>query len=561
MNSSLLENIATSTYGKYFNIDDTSELYECFLEIKELTIDYVVDSNNDGISDYNTWKLCSGQYLNGTGQHVFPFGFPIDGDDFKTAAENLYNKVQSNVDFDGDGVVNGKELYITTYQAFKYVHIDSYPNEADSDYDGYSDLDEINTYKTNPLDYTVMVNENQLNNLTQSSSYIASTYKNQVLGGNIANNVGIWIGNTIYSRNIKSDLYVSEVVNILDALENSETTSSNYYDIMQNVLNTSLLCEASVGGQCISDLYKSFDVTKYNDAQKAYIACEELKNGVANCENIDEIKNYMTSFTETTEYYNLTDSIYLKSSIISNLNKNVEFFTGADAIIKFILSGKKGVDSYFTYSDLYYTSVLFEDSISILESTKNSTEDSELICAINEILPIMKAEFASQDAAILNAIETFGWELLYNDLHFAIGISGPVGATVEIVLGLGNLAGISETSEYAIRTCCAASMADALADNWCLTVKNNPSTYNENGSIRWYAENDLITCYTPIDMINDYWYLVNIRTLANNNFLTQLNAGFLPNLGWITNKTAIETAEMNGEWLTYDYLLRNYLLN
>lgn len=558
VNGSLLDNIATSTYGKYFSIDDTSELYDCFLEIKELTIDYVVDSNNDGISDYNTWKLCSGQYLDGTGQHVFPFGFPVDGDDFKTAAENLYNEVQANDDFDGDGVVNGKEVYITTYQAFKYAHIVSYANESDSDFDGYSDYDEINTYKTNPLDYTVMVNENQLNHLTLSDYYIASIYKDQVLGGNVANDIGIWIGNTIYSRNIKSDLYVSEVVNILDVLENSKTTSSNYYDIMQDVLNASLLCEASVGGKCISDLYKSFDVTKYADAQKAYIACEKLKNGVTSCENIDEIKNYMKGFTQTTEYYNLTDSIYLKSSIISNINKNVEFFTGADAIIKFILSGKKGVDSYFTYSNLYYTSVLFEDSISILESTKNSTEDSELICAINKILPIMKTEFTSQDAAIVNAIETFGFELLYNDLHFAIGVSGPVGTTVEIALGLGNLAGISKASEYAIRTCCAASMADALADNWYTTVKNNPETYNKN---RWYAENGLNSSYASADMINDYyWYLVNIRSLANDDFITLQTAGKLPNLGWITNKTNIELADQNAEWLTYDYLLRNYLL-
>ncbi len=62
-------------------------------------------------------------------------------------------------------------------------------------------------------------------------------------------------------------------------------------------------------------------------------------------------------------------------------------------------------------------------------------------------------------------------------------------------------------------------------------------------------------------MIHDYyWYLVNIRSLANDDFTTLQTAGILPNLGWITNKTNIELAEQNAEWLTYDYLLRNYLL-
>lgn len=51
-----------------------------------------------------------------------------------------------------------------------------------------------------------------------------------------------------------------------------------------------------------------------------------------------------------------------------------------------------------------------------------------------------------------------------------------------------------------------------------------------------------------------------IIRLKNDDFTTLQTAGILPNLGWITNKTNIELAEQNAEWLTYDYLLRNYLL-
>jgi hypothetical protein len=412
-----------------------------------------------------------------------------------------------------------------------------------------------------------MVNENQLNHLTLSDYYIASIYKDQVLGGNVANNIGIWIGNTIYSRNVKSDLYVSEVVNILDKLENG-ANNTEYYQTMHQMYDALAWGEKNLGAIYVTDIYKNskiFNVSAYTEAQHSYVTLQTAKNNLSGCSNVDDIKRYINSFKNTQEYYNLTDSVYFKSSVLSDnfsiskyLGKNIEITHALDTVVIFLYSAKKGMDSYFTYSDLYYTSVLFEDSISILENAKKSTEDSELICAINKILPIMGSEFASQDAAFINAMETFGWELLYNDLHFAIGVSGPVGATVEIGVGLGNLAGISEASEYAVRTCCAASVADALADNWCSTVKNNPETYSKN---RWYAENGLNSSYVSADMINDYyWYLVNIRSLANDDFTTLKTAGILPNLGWITNKTNIELADQNAEWLTYDYLLRNYLL-
>ena len=66
------------------------------------------DSNADGISDRDTYLLCDGQILSGTGQKVF--------------GNATYEEVQANNDFDGDGLLNGQEVTI--------AYLDEIPTDA-----------------------------------------------------------------------------------------------------------------------------------------------------------------------------------------------------------------------------------------------------------------------------------------------------------------------------------------------------------------------------------------------------------------------------------------------
>lgn len=129
----LLSNIATSTGGKFhyastadYDTDGTLSLKDVFEEIEKETVDYYADSNNDGISDYYTRLICDGQLTTGTGAN--PFG------------NHSYDEIQSvEVDYDGDGLANGEEIYITQSGDMIYLKYNSSPILSDTDQDGYTD--------------------------------------------------------------------------------------------------------------------------------------------------------------------------------------------------------------------------------------------------------------------------------------------------------------------------------------------------------------------------------------------------------------------------------------
>lgn len=129
----LLSKIATSTGGKFhyastvdYDTDGTLSLKDVFEEIEKETVDYYADSNNDGISDYYTRLICEGLLTTGTGAN--PFG-------------NLsYDEIQSkDVDYDGDGLANGEEIYITQSGDMIYMKYNSSPVLSDTDHDGHTD--------------------------------------------------------------------------------------------------------------------------------------------------------------------------------------------------------------------------------------------------------------------------------------------------------------------------------------------------------------------------------------------------------------------------------------
>lgn len=129
-----LANIAESTGGKFYfantvNLEETTEgsLIDAFTEIENITIDRELDSNNDGISDYYTRLICEGKLRTGTGMALF---------------DNVsYEIIQSNQDYDEDGVINGEEIIITQDEKTGkiYIIVLSSPSVKDTDGDGIID--------------------------------------------------------------------------------------------------------------------------------------------------------------------------------------------------------------------------------------------------------------------------------------------------------------------------------------------------------------------------------------------------------------------------------------
>lgn len=139
LDEELLIDIATSTGGKYYHATMAAELYDIYEQIEKETIDYTTDSNDDGIFDYYNDLIASGTLLLSNGSSQFA------GIDF-----NYDKNGEKCADFDGDGIINGKELLITVSGDVVYMVMKSNPLEADSDFDGI--LDAVDN---NPLVWNV----------------------------------------------------------------------------------------------------------------------------------------------------------------------------------------------------------------------------------------------------------------------------------------------------------------------------------------------------------------------------------------------------------------------
>lgn len=150
VSSSHLTKFAESTDGKYYHADVASDLKHYFEEIKSETVDYTTDSNNDGISDYYTNLIATGELPLSNGSKEFKY---IDF--------NYNRNGEISDDYDMDGVKNGDELKVIQSGNRVYMYMVSDPMMEYSDADEYSDYEEhkngsdpmISSYSKSTIDY------------------------------------------------------------------------------------------------------------------------------------------------------------------------------------------------------------------------------------------------------------------------------------------------------------------------------------------------------------------------------------------------------------------------
>ena len=230
VDDTLLKKIAVGTGGKYYYASTADDLNAIFKDTERETIDYVTDSNNDGITDYYTKQLCeSGKYVNGA---LNPF------------SGLSYNNVQANDDYDSDGLKNGEELQVESRDGDDYIHLamSSDPTKKDSDNDGLYDNEprvskgaEIAPKDPNPLVYDGAKNmwkdhiETQINAGTSAKDKnkpVATAYKEDV-------------------TSLKGDLPekfnpVYDFVKGISAIINDEINNGDYDKALSNIKNIAL---------------------------------------------------------------------------------------------------------------------------------------------------------------------------------------------------------------------------------------------------------------------------------------------------------------------------------
>jgi hypothetical protein len=218
---------------------------------------------------------------------------------------------------------------------------------------------------------------------------------------------------------------------------------------------------------------------------------------------------------------NFSDSVsYGFSQSITELTNASINLTKVDALLSIIMTTASSIDTFYIYNDIYTFDTFANSMSNALNTVKQNTNDDILISAIDKINLYMTNQTESQKGAYTEAFKNFGMGMTYEAIDFAIGMAGPVGVAISGSLALGNLAGISSSATNAMKTCCEAGIADALALS--LTQKMNSYPYFTSTNIpgKWWAlyDNTRDGKTEHNDVYNQYYYLFYARVNALEAF-------------------------------------------
>lgn len=169
VNEAYLQNIAKNTapdgyktlyYFAEKNTDLKDKMDDLVEDIKE--DDPYKDSNNDGITDAQTFAFCIGKLTTSSG--INPFGY------------HTFEEIQNDKDgdLDNDGIKNGDEITISKYtMRSESIKLISDMTSADGDNDNIDDATELKK-GTDPLVADVM--QTDLDWLTENNIYLSSIF-------------------------------------------------------------------------------------------------------------------------------------------------------------------------------------------------------------------------------------------------------------------------------------------------------------------------------------------------------------------------------------------------
>lgn len=220
----LLTKMSNETGGSYYYASTASQIRDKVKKVQEETIDYITDSNNDGISDYYTDLLCKGLLLDGTGNPVYIYA--------------TYDEVMANDDFDGDGIKNGDEYKISVaYNNNARVKIVSDMTSNDTDNDGITDDKEKAYGSSISVPDIMRINYDFIGN---DGIYLA-TYVSEDILENGWSNFKLYFGNFIFNHKIDAIAdYQVALINFLTAY--SKVSEKNNFvksmiDIYEDINN------------------------------------------------------------------------------------------------------------------------------------------------------------------------------------------------------------------------------------------------------------------------------------------------------------------------------------
>lgn len=518
---SVLKKIASGTGGKYYFASTAESLMGIYTDMAEEAIDYQKDSNNDGISDYYTQVLCEGSlYVNGTKN---PF------------AGISYDDVQMNADFDGDGLLNGEELVLSTYvdtatgDDHVKIQLLSDPTNNNSDDDIYSDYDEVRKYHTDPMCTNMWFDQEDITYLTTKDNFVAQKYldlyDSKVLGA--GEKAGIWLGNNIFGSNHDTVyMYKSVLMNYLEETQ-KQSENSDLYDF---------ICESN---SILSQMNTSVGETSkhVNKAQKKVL--ENLRQQLQTSrKNMNDIVNgdlVHNGFTKKQIYEMYDDALAQYQTVaaqIPEMDKKITINTkigkASEAVgvaFDVLDIGATMYDFFSEYSEFSNSVGSMQDAVTVLETIRDSGEaDDHLKQACIELIRAITEQYTVNMDAFWDGVTTIGGKTLHVVAGYGVGlipVVGPYLEAVNLAIGLADFAfNISDVSQACTYLVAITRSANIFSADFLTNLERSSTT----------ADNGRLVYSNCGKFASDYYYLAILRKVSEqkmreadeaNSFLTE----------------------------------------
>ena len=546
VNTDMLTKIASDTAGGYHPANETDEITDAFEEIQSDTIDLKTDSNDDKIPDYFNDLIFKGELVIGNGSDEFK-----DVDFSKSA------------DIDGDGLLNGEELVISVNGNQVYAQVLSNPLEADSDADGYTDYDEVNVYKSNPMKSNVSFNVKDLDYLATDSEYVSNKYlefyENKWYGW--LERGSVWIGNNVFGSNYDTT-YLYKVI-LMEYLEQmvEEKQEANelreLYDQTREIL--------SAMGDVVSEVAKN--ATKA-DLEKLKQLQEQLKTYSATLRATSHPGNFNTNIRPAIisirenawrDYTSATQQINaLKGKTSLKVWQKVGKGAERVGLVLNVLDVATSIyDFYDTYAKFNAKLVGMADCVDTLEIIQKSNDaPNELKNACSELIRAIQNQSTKDWDTVKDALGLVGGKtariVVTTTLIEKVAAANPKAGLIlgAVILALSIEDFIFNVSEVSEKCTCLYAISKS-SSIFATFFRSAVSSGDLNGEWR-------IVYDDGVQRTDDYFALAIMRKKSENQMKDADEANsFL--LEWLFTKIMYKVSEIEENIGKIDALKMNYV--
>lgn len=403
-------------------------------------VDRSYDSNNDGISDYYTELIYSGELLTTDGKSFEGYHFG------------------SSADYDGDGLLNGEELVITEADNRIYMQMVSDPTLVNSDGDQYDDYQEVEVYNTDP--FAVSLTNSEVNYAAQSELYLAYNFTIDMQNDQAAQ-LALFTANFVLGSNydqvaVFKDALTKMFDNIREAEEEARTVDKGV-EIIKDVSGS---LKKAIRATEATDFENAPDkIKELEDMYQDLLDIETQALQAGDLDKVDEL---------TLELIDVGESISKQENIVNKVEDTpIDIPTTGEKIsgaLDFIGVLTDAYDFITTMASLQANAEIISENIYILELLEGS-DDPILAAAAKELKLTAESELGTilNPLADLVANKTIsaGVDAVISAAAKAVGSSVVFWVTLAVTV-IDAVFGVSETGAEAIKTMVMAETAEIL---------------------------------------------------------------------------------------------------